>query len=108
MSAIGAIGERGAIGAALATGLHPIASANSASGDAKNSLTKVPSAVAAGAQDVACARCASSFSCGANASYCWCQRLAPLDLSRRSVDLLGRGCLCLHCLRAVIAAQAAA
>ena len=105
MSAIGAIGERGA---ALTAGLSPIASANSASGDAKNSLTKVPSAVAAGAQDVACARCASSFSCGANASYCWCQRLAPLDLSRRSVDLLGRGCLCLHCLRAVVAAQAAA
>ena len=95
-------------GATLATGLHPIASGNSASGDAKNAVTNVPLAVGPGAQDVTCARCTSSFSCGANTSYCWCQTLPPLDLSRRPVDLLERGCLCLHCLRAVVAAQAAA
>ena len=97
-----------ATSAALATGLSPIASGNSASGDAESTATKVPRAVTAGAQDVTCARCASSFSCGANASYCWCQTLPPLDLSRRPVDLMDRGCLCLRCLRAVVSAQTAA
>ena len=99
-----AIGERGA---PLTARFSPIASANLASGDAISTVTKVLAAVRAGAQDVACARCSSSFSCGAIASSCWCQGLAPLDLSRRSLDLLGRGCLCLHCLRDVVAAQAA-
>lgn len=97
-----------AIGAALATGSNLKASENSASGDAESTVTKVPRAVRAGAQDVTCARCASSFSCGANASYCWCQTLPPLDLSQRPVDLLERGCLCLRCLRTAVAAQAAA
>lgn len=79
-----------------------------ASGDAENKLTKVPLAVRAGAADVTCARCASPFSCGAGASYCWCQHLPPLDLSQRPVDLLDRGCLCLRCLRAALSAQTAA
>lgn len=94
--------------AALAAGLNPIESERLALGCAEHTVTKVPSAVRQDAQDVTCARCTTSFSCGANTSYCWCQKLPTLDLSLRSADLLERGCLCLRCLRAAVSAQTAA
>ena len=96
-----------ATSAALATGEASIVGENLASGDAKRALKKVSFAVGTGAQDVTCARCESSFSCGANASYCWCQTVPALDISQRPADLRERGCLCLRCLRAAVAAQAA-
>ena len=53
-----------------------------------------------------CPRCAASFVCGANAASCWCETLAVLDIKRRPEDLLGKGCLCEACLRAVISESA--
>lgn len=53
-----------------------------------------------------CPRCAASFVCGANAASCWCETLAVLDLKRRPEDVLGKGCLCEACLRAVISESA--
>ena len=93
--------------AAQAAALSPIAREHVASGGAEPTETKVPSAGRADSQDVTCARCSSTFACGANTSYCWCQTLPPLDLSRRSVDLLERGCMCLRCLRAAVSVQTA-
>ena len=59
-----------------------------------------------GAERSTCPRCAVSFVCGANAASCWCETLAVLDLKRRPHDLLGKGCLCGACLRAVISESA--
>ena len=59
-----------------------------------------------GAVSSTCPRCAASFVCGANAASCWCETLAVLDLKRRPEDLLGKGCLCEVCLRAVISESA--
>jgi ribosomal protein L34E len=53
-----------------------------------------------------CPRCAVMFVCGANAASCWCETLAVLDIKRRPEDLLGKGCLCEACLRAVISESA--
>ena len=53
-----------------------------------------------------CPRCATSFVCGAKAASCWCETLAVLDIKRRPEDLLGKGCLCEACLRAVISESA--
>ena len=98
----------GATGAALRAGPHPTASENLALGNAEIAKAKLPQAVRTGAQDVTCARCASLFSCGANASYCWCQTLPPLNMLQRPLDRPDHGCLCLRCLRADVLAQAAA
>ena len=57
---------------------------------------------AAAMASTTCPRCAASFVCGANAASCWCETLAVLDIKRRPEDLLGKGCLCEACLRAVI------
>ena len=54
------------------------------------------------ATSATCPRCAALFVCGANATSCWCETLAVLDLKRRPEDLLGKGCLCEACLRAAI------
>ncbi len=59
-----------------------------------------------GAVSSTCPRCAASFVCGATAASCWCETLAVLDLKRRPEDLLGKGCLCEACLRAVISESA--
>ena len=60
----------------------------------------------AGLASTTCPRCAASFVCGANAASCWCETLAVLDIKRRPEDLLGKGCLCEACLRAVISESA--
>ena len=60
----------------------------------------------AGMVSSTCPRCAASFVCGANAASCWCETLAVLDIKRRPEDLLGKGCLCEACLRAVISESA--
>ena len=60
----------------------------------------------AGMASATCPRCAASFVCGANAASCWCETLAVLDIKRRPEDLLGKGCLCEACLRAVISESA--
>ena len=60
----------------------------------------------AGMASTTCPRCATSFVCGAKAASCWCETLAVLDIKRRPEDLLGKGCLCEACLRAVISASA--
>lgn len=60
----------------------------------------------AGMLSATCPRCAASFVCGVNAASCWCETLAVLDIKRRPEDLLGRGCLCEACLRAVISESA--
>ena len=59
-----------------------------------------------GMASATCPRCAASFVCGANAASCWCETLAVLDIKRRPEDLLGKGCLCEACLRAVISESA--
>ena len=61
---------------------------------------------AAGMASATCPRCAASFVCGVNAATCWCETLAVLDMHRRPEDLLGKGCLCEACLRAVISESA--
>lgn len=60
----------------------------------------------AGMVSSTCPRCAATFVCGANAASCWCETLAVLDIKRRPEDLLGKGCLCEACLRAVISESA--
>ena len=60
----------------------------------------------AGMASTTCPRCAASLVCGANATSCWCETLAVLDIKRRPEDLLGKGCLCEACLRAVISESA--
>jgi len=59
------------------------------------------------AADVSCPQCAASFTCGFNASSCWCQTLPALDLARLAPELVDRGCLCGDCLGVAIAEQMA-
>ena len=52
---------------------------------------------------IACARCGTSFECGASAGACWCMDEAyrlPMP------DTAGTTCLCPACLRAAAAASA--
>jgi len=68
-----------------------------------------PSAAEAGTPSPAtCPRCASEFTCGADALSCWCQALPAVDLARRSPALVGHSCLCGDCLGTVVAEQLAA
>ena len=54
-------------------------------------------------QRLACARCGTSFECGANAGACWCMNESyrlPMP------DAADTSCLCPACLRAAAAASA--
>ena len=56
--------------------------------------------------DANCPRCGGGFECGVNAGHCACFGIRLTDTLRAELAAQYSGCLCLPCLRELIAADA--
>lgn len=57
--------------------------------------------------DMNCPRCGGGFECGVNAGHCACFGIRLTDTLRIELAAQYSGCLCLPCLRELIAADQA-